>query len=226
MAIDRRIVLGAQLAGTALVLGWVPGNLAKLVIMAAIWTLGFQRFILSELALMAFVDVLFVIMNTGALRQGIFAFTHPDALGMPVYEFFMWGFYVLHTIRFVGGPVPHGKARLVFAFTAAFAVPFSTIADPNLLTFVSAVILIGSLAAFHDKMDFAYVGYMLFVGTVIEYVGTGTGQWTYPHPPLGGVPLWFITMWGGIGLFTRRLFLPIVYRGYEQVPASCELLRE
>ena len=62
-------------------------------------------------------------------------------------------------------------------------------------------------------MDFAYVAYMVILGALIEYTGVWAGQWSYPENPPGGVPLWFITMWGGVGLFTRRLVLPLMRRG-------------
>jgi hypothetical protein len=36
---------------------------------------------------MTAVDLIFVLMNQAALRQGIFAFDYPDFLGMPANEF-------------------------------------------------------------------------------------------------------------------------------------------
>jgi hypothetical protein len=47
------------------------------------------------------------------------------------------------------------------------------------------------------------------LGALIEYTGVWTGQWHYPGRHLGGVPLWFLPMWAGVGLFTRRLVLPL-----------------
>jgi len=49
-----------------------------------------------------------------------------------------------------------------------------------------------------------------------------SGQWGYPGNPPGGVPLWFITMWGGIGLFMRRLIVPILERNEKagKLPAQ------
>jgi len=206
---QRRVLLLLQLAGTAAALAWVPGNAAKLAVMVVIWLVGFGRVSRVELCIMLAVDLLFTGMNLGALHQGIFSFEHPDILGMPLYEFFMWGFYVVHTIRFVGGPPPRGRLAVALVMAAIFAVPFSTIAEPHLLLLATAIALAVSLAVFHEPQDFAYAGYMLFVGAVIECVGVGSGQWHYPDSPLGGVPLWFVTMWSGIGLFVRRLLVRI-----------------
>ena len=45
---------------------------------------------------MAVVNLLFVVMNQAALKQGTFAFYNPDFLGMPAYEFLTWGFYTAY----------------------------------------------------------------------------------------------------------------------------------
>jgi hypothetical protein len=206
----RRCVLLAQLLATAAALAWIPGNWAKLLVMLVVWGLGFGRLKRAELLAMAAVNLLFVGMNSAALKRGIFAFEHPDFLRMPVYEFLMWGFYTLHTIRFLDGPAPQSRLLQTVLAAAAFSLPFGTIADPGLLLAASATVLLICLALFHERMDLIYAAYMAALGALIEYVGVTTGQWHYPGPPWGGVPLWFLTMWAGIGLFTRRLVSPLL----------------
>jgi hypothetical protein len=208
-----RLVLLCQLAATVATLGWVPTNPAKLITMLAVWGLGFGRIRAAELLAMALVNLLFIVMNSAALSRAIFAFDHPDFLGMPIYEFLMWGFYTLHTIRFLDGDAPRGRLMLASAAAAAFALPFSLIADPALLLAASGLVLAACLVLFHEPMDLAYAGYMTALGALIEYVGVGTGQWHYPGQHYGGVPLWFLTMWAGVGLFTRRLIVPLLPRG-------------
>ncbi len=205
-----RFRLLCQLAATVGVLGWVPGNPAKLVVLLLVWLVGFGRVAAAELAVMGAVNLLFVAMNLAALRRGIFAFEHPDLFGMPVYEYLMWGFYVLHTVRFLDGPPPRGRTIVALAAAGAFASTFALIAAPPLLLIVSGAVLAVGIALFHERMDLAYAGYMAALGAAVEYVGVSTGQWHYPGHPWGGVPLWFLTMWAGVGLFTRRLALPLV----------------
>jgi hypothetical protein len=178
--------------------------------MVVVWLLGFGRIRGAELVAMAAINLLFVLMNQAALKQGIFAFDHPDFLGMPAYEFLTWGFYSLHTIRFLNGPPPQGRRTIVLVATGAFAVPFGTITDSTLLFLASATLLVVFFAMYHEPMDFAYAGYMAVVGELVEHVGEATGQWHYPGQPWGGVPLWLLPLWAGIGLFTRRLVLPLV----------------
>lgn len=210
---SRPLTLLCQLLATAAALGWVPGNAAKLGAMLVIWALGFGRVRTAELIAMAGVDLLFVAMNQAALKRGIFVFDDPDFAGMPVYEYLMWGFYTLHTIRLIDGRPPVGSLALAAAAAAAFALPFATIANPPALLAVSALVLACCLALFHEVNDLAYTGYMATLGALIEHVGVGTGQWHYPGPPYGGVPFWSLTMWAGVGLFTRRLILPMLRAG-------------
>jgi hypothetical protein len=205
-----RIQLGLQLAGTIAILAWVPGNAAKLVAMLVIWRLGFGRVSRAEVVFMIGVNLLFICMNLGALRTGAFRFTSPDALGMPMYEFAMWGFYTLNTIRFLDGMPPGGNRWSALIMAAALAVTFSMVSNPGVLTLLSGIVLAISLALYRERMDFAYAAYMVIMGALIEYAGVWTGQWSYPGNPPGGVPSWFIPMWGGVGLFTRRLLLPFV----------------
>lgn len=208
----HRGALLIQLATTLAILGFVPGNWWKVACFLLIWAMTFRGLSLSELLVFAAAGALFTVMNLGALKEGVFFFRTPDLLGMPAWEFFMWGFYVLHLIRMVGGPAPTGNLWLPLALAVAFAIPFSTIPDARMLLLATAIILGVALAFFHERFDFAYTGYMIFVGALIEYTGVWSGQWGYPGDPPGGVPLWFVTMWGGVGLFTRRLVLPILRR--------------
>lgn len=209
----EQIALLLQLAATAVVLGWLPGNFAKLAAMIGIWAIGFGRISRRELILFMAVSVLFSLLDMAALQSGAFKFRHPDLLGLPIYEFFMWGFFTLHALRFVGKVPATRQLWLSIALAVVFAVPFATLADPFALFAASSVMLIATLAIFRDSVDFAYTGYMIAIGSLIEYVGVWTGQWAYPNAPPGGVALWFIPMWGGVGLFTGRLLAaPIGHR--------------
>lgn len=208
-----RLALLLQLLATALILGWLPGNGLKLGAMLLVWMAGFRRISGREAWMLLGVNLLFAVMNTGALQKGIFRFAHPDILNMPMWEFFMWGFYTLNALRLIGGEPPRERRKLSLAVAVAFSIPYSTIGDPMLLLLVSGAILAVALFLFHEPLDLAFTGYLIAMGALIEYVGVWSGQWSYPGGPIGGVPFWFITMWGGVGLFTRRLLLPLVYPG-------------
>jgi hypothetical protein len=208
-----RRTLMLQFAGTVIVLGWMPGNGAKLLIMIAIWAIGFRGLTIRELATAALLNLIFVAMDVGALRHQIFSFRHADFLGLPVFEFFMWGFYGLHAVRFLkAGPADPRKIVLALVLGVAFSAPFSLTEGFALLS-AAGCVLLASLIFFHEPMDFAFTAYMAAMGAVVEYVGVGTGQWFYPDPPPGGVPWWSFVMWAGIGLFSRRLIVPMIGTG-------------
>ena len=169
--------MALQLAATAAILAWVPGNTEKLLSFLVIWAIGFGRLRPVELLVVTGVNLLFVGMNYAALGKGVFTFSNPDVLRMPVYEFVMWGFYTLNTLRFLGGSPPPGKAWLALPVAALFALPFATVGDAGTLAVASGSALLIAVVFYHQPMDFAYLGYMLIMGVVIEYVGVATGQW-------------------------------------------------
>lgn len=206
----QRAVLIVQLIATAATLAFVPGNAAKLAIMLLVWALGFGRITRAELVLMICINAIFVLMDIATLKQGAFRFTAPDLLGLPYYEFLIWGFYALNAIRFVGQEPPQGSVRWAIGWVILFALPFALVRDYRLLFLASGVVLAIGIGCFHKRRDMAFVGYMIAIGAVIEYTGVKSGQWSYGGPTLSGVPLWFVTMWGGVGLFIHRVGLPLI----------------
>ncbi|MFG6466405.1 hypothetical protein [Roseateles sp. BYS87W] len=198
---------------TLLVLAYVPGNLTKAIVFLLLWTLLFWPLQRKELLTAAAICLFFTGMNASALHQGIFLFTRPDVLGMPVYELVMWGFYLTHVDRLWRDSGPAVRRPLVtWALALGFAAAFSVVTDQQLLFWVTAVVLCVAFVVFHEPADFAYAGHMLVLGALIEYVGVAFGEWRYPLDVPGGVPPWFITMWAGIGLFYRRLVIPMLGR--------------
>jgi hypothetical protein len=204
-----------QVAVTLMVLAWAPGGVFKPLIFLGLWFLLFSPLRRAELFMVLGVCLFFTGMNASALKQGIFQFREPDVLGMPYYELFMWGFYLLHVYRFWGDAAMAGRRQTILAWALglAFAASFAVITDQTLLFAVTAGLLVTALVLFHDRLDLAYAGHMVLLGALVEYVGVHSGQWFYPIDIPGGVPPWFVTMWGGIGLFFRRLVLPWMSTG-------------
>ncbi len=258
-----------QLLGTIGILTLVPGNCLKTVLFLIFWMVTFFPIAKHECALFVGANVMFSVLDVMAVKQGIFYFNHPDFLGLPFWEFLMYGFYVLHGLRLLGGPVPqtnklqvwaltlafpliiasiaphsvltfltlflivqlvlflHEKCDIfslgflvlggnatkyvgIFVLALAFSLSFSCISDQTALTYVTFALLSLGIAFFHEKYDLLYLGYFILMGAVIEYAGIFCGIWGYPGKFLIGLPFWFITMWGCIGLLLRRLILPLL----------------
>lgn len=209
----QRLTVLLQVPFALVIVASLPGNWTKLAALLVLWALTFRNLNRAEWVMYAAACGFFTAMNALSLQQGIFAFTDPDVLGMPVYELFMWGFYLLHVKRLLDGPVPISlptRAWRVWILALLYASAFATISDPSKLLAVTAALLMTGLLLFHERLDLAYVGYMVLLGAAFEYTGVLSGQWTYPGNPPGGVPPWFITLWGGVGLFLRRLVLPLL----------------
>lgn len=202
----------AQLGGTVLILALVPGSAPKTLAFLAWWALTFGRFTAWEAILFAFSCVFFTTMDIVAVRNGAFAFTEPDFLGLPVWEIFLWGFYVVHGLRVLGHEVPDQRLLLPLTLAGLFCAAFATIQEHWALLAASGGLLLAALITFHDRADIRSVAYFILMGAIVEYTGVLSGQWSYPAPPPGGVALWFVTLWGGVGLFLRRLALPLIAR--------------
>lgn len=192
--------------GTLAILALVPGNVAKLLALISLWALTFRpRLTPRELCTFVVVSALFTALNARALENGIFAFSAPDLWGMPIWELLMWGFYLSWSRRVVGGPRPRTRLALILPFSVVFSLPFGLPLGHFTLTLVSLALLAAGLLFFHQKHDVAMVLVMVLLGAAVEYMGVLAGLWHYPGGVPGGVPPWFITLWGGVGLIGRRL---------------------
>lgn len=217
---NGKVVLALQLILTLSILAWLPGNGVKLVGFLATWVLTFRHVTLRELGSYVGLCVMFSAMDIMAVRQGVFSFTHPDIAGLPIWEFFMWGFFVLHALRMLNGSPAVIKPFRVVPAAVLMALPFITITDQAWL-FVSAVaVLAVGIVFFHESDDLKYIGYMILIGALVEYAGVWSNQWSYPGNPPGGVPFWFVAMWGGVGLYARRLLMPLLRPTQIRQPES------
>ncbi len=217
----ERLTLLVQALASFGVLAFIPGGLLKLVALIFLWTLTFRPFpSSSEIALFLVVSAVFTVMNALALSGGIFRFSHPDVLGMPFYELVMWGFYLLHTKRMIASPRSRRGLWGAIAYTLVFATPYTLALEQHSLLLVTMVVFVFGLVVFHERRDLASAGYMVALGTAIEYIGVISGEWSYPGSPLGRVPLWYIPMWGGVGLVLSCLLVPSLERLWPKTVGS------
>lgn len=207
MKINKLLII--QLIGTLLTIALVPNNYLKWAVLWVLWIFTFQKFSRKEVLFLIFINIFFTIMNALSLKQGIFSFTHPDLLGMPVYELTMWGFYLFHTSRMINGPVTKKNDKVIYVLALIYSACFGSIPNQSVLFIVLLVLMSICFILYHDKYDFIYVGYMVFLGALIEYTGVYSSEWAYPEQSLIGIPFWFITLWGGVGFFLRRLGEPL-----------------
>ncbi len=202
---ERRWPLWLQPWVTVALVALPISNWIKCPLLLLFWWWSFGPTRRSERWLFGLSCLLFTVMNLMALRQGIFAFTSPDLLGLPWYEFFMWGFYLLHARRLLGPACSAPATAVCWLLMGLFALCFTALSDPTWLLLASATLLAVTRWLDADPLAWRHAGYLLLLGALFEYVGVHSGQWHYPGAPWGGVPLWFVTMWGGIGFFAQRV---------------------
>ena len=200
-----------QLAGTLLAMVTIRPTVLSLIVLLVWWTITFWPLRPREITIFFLACLFFTVMNFVTLHQGIFSFTEQDILGMPYFELGMWGFYLLHTLRTLRGTAPTLSLLPTLTLALLLAVTFSTVHGDTQLTLTSLAVICGGFVLYHERFDLLYAGYMIYLGAIIEYTGVSTGMWSYPAHPPGGVPLWFVTLWGGVGLILRRLVLPLAH---------------
>jgi len=198
-----------QLIGTLAILGFVPDNHVKLLSCLLWWIFTHRNLTRAEAVLGVVGCAIFIPMDAMAVARGVFAFSQPDALGLPVWEFAVWAFWLIHGTRMVG-PTPARSTWKAWALLVPFAAAFVLFPDPIVLSICSSMVLLVAFAFFHDRQDFAYAGYFAIVGAAVECVGVNRGLWGYSGAFPWGIPPSALTMWAGIGLFTRRAVMPAI----------------
>jgi hypothetical protein len=210
---NRKVLLyGGQVLGSVLILALPVANLIKLALFLMFWAVTFGRLTRREWVAAVLVYIGFTALDLGTVHQSGFYFVHPDFGGIAAYAPLIYVFLFLHTMRVLSGPIPQTRPPwLAWAMALLFCGPFLMTAQTDRLFWITGAILGVALVCFHEKFDVLYTLYLIILGTLIEHTAVASGQWGYPQTPWGGVPLWSITMWGGIGLFVRRLLYPLVY---------------
>ncbi|MBK7206882.1 MAG: hypothetical protein IPH91_01190 [Elusimicrobia bacterium] len=208
----RKLLPWARLAATFAILFGVPGAFWKTGLLLILWGVTFAPWRRSDAALFLGSAAIFTVMNTVAIHRGIFEFTSPDLGVLPAWEYILWGFWVLQTHRTIGGVPAPRPGPPVWGLLILFALSFSLFRSSTAVLAASGGVLAIALLRFHAPEDLRHAGYLVLVGTVLEFPGVALGLWRYPDPPPGGVPLWYLTMWGGIGLFLRRWAAPLALR--------------
>jgi hypothetical protein len=196
----------AALLGTLALLAAPLASGIKLLGLLGWWALTMPARRRAEWVLFAITNAVFTVLDVLSVRRGLFRFTHSDWLGLPLYELVLWGFYLVHTTRMLGStPVLRPSAR-AWVLVVAFAPCFGALTEPRAVLCASGGVLGVGLAVFHTRRDLIYVAYLTVVGAVVEQVGVRSGAWCYPA---AGVPIWSLTMWGGVGLILHRVILPL-----------------
>jgi len=124
----------------------------------------------------------------------------------------MWGFYLLHAHRVIGGPYPRYFDRKALFLAGLFALTFSVGLPSYGVLGVSAILLFIALYYFHERNDYIFTVYLSCIGLIVECVGLYFNLWSYASTNYFLITLQIIIMWGASGLFFRQLAGPYVQK--------------
>ncbi|MGZ5278333.1 MAG: hypothetical protein ACXWC9_00215 [Pseudobdellovibrionaceae bacterium] len=201
----KKTLLFLQLIITLLVLAFVPNNIFKVVLLLPVWWMAFGGLSRREWIVFFVINILFVLNDIGAIQNHFFQFTHPDLFGLPYWEFFMWGFYLLHLHRMFPPKVPKSLDLKLVLLALIFAQVFAIIPDRNMLLIVTTSVLLITFYFYHEAEDFLYCFYLMAMGVAVETVGLSYDLWSYPETDYNAALVQFVIMWGAIGLYFRHI---------------------
>ena len=206
----RVILLPCQLLGTFAILAFVSTGTLKAILLLLLWLITFWPIRKKELLLFVLINIIFVLSDLGAIRNNFFSFTNPDMGVLPYFEFFMWGFYLMHAKRMLNGPYPRPIEPAAVILALLFALIFVIAPIGNAMLILSASVLLLSLWKFHERGDILYLIYLSGIGVIVEWIGLYFNIWQYSQTYLLSF-VQIIIMWGAAGLYFRRIVGPLFY---------------
>ena len=192
------------------ILAFVPTTLFQTLAFLVVWGLLLAPLALREFILFVVANINFLMLNNIAQHNGLFAFVNPDALGLPYWEFLMWGAFVVMLRRLL----PHDTSFSLKLFLVSLPMPmlFSVITDQMMLS-IAATALCGILIFMIGQKCLIPTLFCLVYGTCFEMIGVETGQWSYPQPaPIIGFPWWGFAMWVSTGIIALFVAYPLIDR--------------
>ena len=204
------INLFIQLLFTVFWIATPVNGVLKIAVLLVFWIITFYPFNRFEIAVFFIVSVLYSFGNILSVQKEVFYFKNPELFGLPYYEYFMWGFYFLHTMR-VLTPLnqPHFEFKAI-PLAMFFSASFSLTNDPFILPLLSFVALGFLLLFYHSSDDLRYMAYFVLFGMILEIIGVLSDQWGYPAPHKTAVAPWFFCLFAGSGIICYRIALPLL----------------
>lgn len=202
-------LLITQLIITLLIIIYIPYPILQVILLISVWTLTFRKVTLQEILIFLISCLFYTIADYIVISKNIFTFTNTNIWNMPYYEPLMWGYYFVHAKRLIGDyPVKNLTHGIIF--TLMFISSLTFLKNEKAILITAALLLLVALCFFFKtKYDFLYAGYFLFIGCIIEYIGTKTNIWSY-H--IDNHYAWWIITWTGSGIVLYRTILPLTSR--------------
>lgn len=175
------------------------------MLLLPMWWILFSGLRKAELIGFVVINLLFIVSDIGAIQNGFFKFTAPDFAGLPVWEFFMWGFYLMHTHRMFPSKVAKSLDFKLLFLAIIFSQLFAIIPNREILLASTSAVLAITLFFYSQQDDILYCAYLMLLGVATEYVGIKFNLWSYPEKDFNSALVQFVIMWGATGIYFRHI---------------------
>lgn len=204
-------------------------NLYSTIIAIVLVIMAFLLFHKKEDLVFFWLGALFgTIAEIVCVYYGVWTYSNPVVLGIPLWLPILWGFAWLFArrIRDTILNLEHLEIHyihhqdlpprlLIFFYDIilfGLAVFFTAILwKNNILVFIILLILLWMSAHhFHKKEDVLFIVLAGIIGPATEIVCISTGAWFYSNPTILGIPFWLPVAYALLGLVVKRTATSVV----------------
>lgn len=200
---EQRLIFAIIFMATVAVMVLLKNNFLALLVFLLLWVAPWKFYAKNDLIFFAIGFFSFLLLDIIVVAESVFSFSRPDFWGLPVYEPFLWGFYLIAINKIAASEEKFPRHNISCFLIILLLLSSYLIFKNNLCIFLAqAAILVITFIFWHKKSDVSYAFIAVVIGAIVEYVNVACNNWAYPS---GGVPIWFLTFWAAVGLLDNRL---------------------
>jgi len=142
---------------------------------------------------------------------GVWEYTKPLFLGIPLWLSLFWGYAFLIINRFMekviifDTKIKKKKYPIILLIIIyPFLILIPSFIENNLLIFIGLSFIFILLLLTHNKKDIFFVLFFSIFGILLEILCVYYGIWKYFNPDIFGIPLWLPVLYADFSLFIRK----------------------
>ncbi|OVE75132.1 hypothetical protein BVX95_00125 [archaeon D22] len=198
-------------------------NALSTIIMLTLVGIAFRYFHTKE-------DIVFYFMGAFlgpfleilCIKYGVWKYSNPLFLGIPLWLPFLWGFAFLIARRMrdlyfkmehlkihynLHHKISNRRNLILFDFTIYYIMIILSILlweNNPALSFSLGLILLVLLTNFHYKEDLFFIFLFALLGPVVEVICVYFGAWSYGNPTILDIPIWLPLGYAAFAVIGRR----------------------
>ncbi len=186
--------------------------------------LALSAVIIAFILFHKFQDIIYFILGIilGSIGEiccvyfGVWEYSKPLFLGIPLWLSLFWG-YVFLLIRRLGIKILDNQnektkssktnmknyTHLFITYPLLMLIP-SLLVSSNIIVFFGLSAISISLLYKADNQDIFFAFTFAILGALLEIICVHFGIWKYSNPDILGIPLWLILLYSGFALFIKK----------------------